>query len=48
MQSESINYTERRDALVARRELSRQKRLLSKSKRLYVDLGGFKTYYTDI
>lgn len=44
----TINYKERRDALIARRELSRQKRLLSKSKRLYVDLGGFKAYFTDI
>ena len=44
----SINYKERRDALVARRELSRSKRLQSKSKRLFIDLGGFKSYFTDI
>lgn len=43
-----INYKERRDALVARRELSKAKRLESKGKRLFVSLGGFKAYFTDI
>ena len=44
----SINYKERRDALVARRELSKAKRLASKRKRLFIDLGGFKSHFTDI
>lgn len=45
---ENINYTKRRDQLLIRRELSRAKRLESKSKRLFVNLGGFKAYFTDI
>lgn len=48
MENATINYTERRDALIRRRELSKQKRLQSMSKRLYVDLNGFKSYFTDI
>jgi hypothetical protein len=44
----NINYKERRDALVARRELSKSKRLQSKAKRLFVNLGGFKSHFTDI
>jgi hypothetical protein len=48
MEAVSINYMEVRDALIKRRELSTQKRLLSMKKRLYVDLGGFKAYFTDI
>lgn len=43
-----INYVKRRDALVLRRELSTKKRLLSKGQRLYVDMAGFKQYFTDI
>lgn len=48
MESGTVNYTERLEALIKRRELSTQKRLVSMSKRLYVDLGSFKAYFTDI
>lgn len=48
LELQSINYIERRDQLLKRRELSKAKRLESKSKRLFVNLGGFKAYFTDI
>lgn len=48
MQLKDINYVERRDNLLARRELSRQKRLSSMKKRLHVVLVDYKTHYEDM
>lgn len=43
-----INYTQRRDGLFMRRELTTAKRLKSMKQRLYVNMSGYKAYYTDI
>lgn len=47
-QLKDINYVERRDFLLARRELNKKKRLESKSKRLFVSLMGYKSHYEDM
>lgn len=40
-----MNYKQRLENLLARRELSKQKREVSKQTRLSVNMNGFKTYY---
>lgn len=44
----SIDYKQRLEQLVVRRELSKAKRLESRKKRLHVNISGFKSYYEEM
>ncbi len=46
--AKDINIHERFEQLMARRELSKPKRIQSMRNRLHVKLGNFKSYYEDI
>jgi hypothetical protein len=43
-----IDHNERFNQLLARRELSKAKRLASMKNRLHVNIGGFKIYYEEM